>query len=262
MKKLTILLLCIMLITAAAGCSKDMPVPANSYSPSIMPESGSPSQSESPSIAEMQAQEPESTLTPEPEPTVDLSRDTYSYVIEDNNGYKTEFTITISSWIKGTETDILNKAWNDVGGDGSMPLTGSYSDGPYSGTLRFNKETAVYVVGTLTVRDVTEGFANSGAPSYLVYLNLQMGSSKTNRDSWTLGGIAQSRQYSSGTSSDRANGNPLARPKMTSSKWGPVPFVIGIQDVFSPKFPDGNPALDDVYFYFGSAELFQVAKTW
>ena len=242
MKKLTILLLCIMLITAAVGCSKDMPVPANSYSPSTTPAAyPAPSQSTPPAAetpsppsgdAQLSPQPAAEVPTPETAPTVDLSRDTYSYVMEDNNGYKTEFTITISPWIKGTETDILNEAWKDVGGDGSMPLSGTISAGQYLGTGYFNKETAVYVVGTLTVRDVTEGFTNSGAPSYLVYLRLRNGSSRSWSSTWPLGGVAQSRQYSSGTSSDFvSDSNPLARPKMTSSKWGPVPFVIGIQEI-------------------------------
>ena len=42
---------------------------------------------------------------------------------------------------------------------------------------------------------------------------------------------------------------------------GAVPVFIGYDGIILPKFPDGDPALDDLEFNLGTTK-FTIDKTW
>jgi hypothetical protein len=174
-------------------------------------------------------------------------RDTYSGTATDADGYEFKFTLTIGSWIKGSETELINQAWQNVGGSGDMPLTSSFTykgaGGGSNGTGTISPEYAVYVFGTIGVENITPDFDFSGQKTIWLRLPAIGGNG--------LAGLAYAIQYSNGT--QRYAGSLTEAINMKSNKWGPVPFVIGVIDVFSPNFPDGNPALDDLHFQFTTA---------
>lgn len=189
---------------------------------------------------------------------------TYTTIVTDGKGNKQKITITIGSWIKGSETDYLEKAWQIVGGTGLMPLNGSSS----GEGLGFDPKVSTYVFGTITITNLTpdfkaDNFANGQSWVYLTPYGNEFRQ---------LGVAVQGRQYSTGSICDMVSGsNPLVCASMSSNNWGPAPFVIALSSVFSPNYPEGNPDLDKVVFHLktsiyvtkteGDTE-FQIKKSW
>jgi Arc/MetJ-type ribon-helix-helix transcriptional regulator len=190
---------------------------------------------------------------------------TYSMTQTDGSGNQQRVTVSIGSWIRGSETAALADAWRIVGGSGPAPLADLGSDG-------------AYVFGTVALENLTpdfpsENFANGQSWVYLSPLLEFDGLFRNFRDPSFegFGATLQAREYSSGVLEDAVSGsNPLIRADMRSTTWGPVPFVIGLDTVFSPKFPDGNPKIDEIVFrisgsIFARAEgdqSFQVGRSW
>ena len=207
------------------------------------------------------------------------AKNTYSITATDENGNKEKITITIGSWIKGSETELLDKAWAQVGGEGTMPLTGKYSRSKSGWTEGdFTASDAAYVFGTVSIENLTpdfaaENFGNGRSCAYL-YMDLPNsgGFSTWKYADSDIGDVVKAIQYGSGVDCALLNYDSLASADMVSNNWGPVPFVIGADTVFSPKYPDGNPILNNVTIFLlsspwsGSTDVgdqeFQIGKTW
>jgi hypothetical protein len=189
-------------------------------------------------------------------------RNTYSVTVTDGDGNKEKITITIGSWIRGSETEILKKAWAKVDGDGSMPLTGSIS--VESAEVEFTPSASAYVFGTVTVDNVTPNFdaALFNRGNSEVHLSLKTPGAE-------FGAVAQAIQATS-MKYRLLDSNAPFRLLMKGNIWGPVPFVIGAQTVFSPNYPDGNPELNKARFSLSGPPVlnaegdtaFQIGKTW
>ena len=215
-------------------------------------------------------------------------KDTHVITATDMNGNKETITIKIGKWIKGSETATLDKAWKIVGGTDSMPLTNSYSDPSnyVGGNGPFHPESAAYVFGTVTIQNSTPSFSAKNfdnGDSYVSLFPTYLSPSEklekkcpscsvTNGQGLKTVGLGQGvvcRQYSSGASCDIG---VLARADMKQNTWGPLPFIIGIDTVFSPNFPDGNLKLNDVHFILSCNYIdttmtvddlsFQIGKSW
>jgi hypothetical protein len=175
-------------------------------------------------------------------------KDTHSIIATDDNGNKEKITITIGKWIKGSDTALLDKAWKIVGGTGSMPLTGA-----------FHTENGAYAFGTVSIENMTPNFSAKSFDGGKSWVYLGNGYEQA----------VQARQYLSGVSCDTEDNNPLVEADMTSNKWGPAPFVTGLLNVFTPKYPEGNPDLTDNTFYLSSNVTWaddkvevKIGKTW
>lgn len=175
------------------------------------------------------------------------SRETHSITVTDGNGNSQRITVSIGSWVKGSDPALLDEAWAIVGGQGAMPIT----DG--SG---FTASDGAFVFGTVSIENLTPDFpaANFSNGNSWVYLSplIRFDGFFTN---WHgpefegLGTTMQARHYSSGAESDAVSGsNPLIRAAMDGNRWGAAPFVIGLDTVFTPKYPEGNPKLDEIVF--------------
>lgn len=190
---------------------------------------------------------------------------TYVLTQTDGSGNQQRVTLSIGSWVRGSETAALAQAWDIVGGSGATPLSDLGSD-------------AAYVFGTVTLENLTpdfpsENFANGQSWVYLSPLLEFDGLFRNFRDPSFegFGATLQAREYSSGVLEDAVSGaNPLVRADMRSTTWGPVPFVIGLDTVFSPNFPDGNPRIDEIVFRLSGSILtraegdqsFQIGRSW
>lgn len=214
-------------------------------------------------------------------------KDIHSITVIDNNGNKEKITVKISSWIKGSETNMLQRAWNNVGGEGEMPLNeDSYSGAGLTG-IKFSGKNGAFVFGTVSIQNMTPDFPakDFGNGDSRASLSLRIPNGDPNKffTDWRdpgfegFGNIVQARQYGDehgGKKVDKGlvgGAEPLVRADMTSNNWGPVPFAIGIDTVFSPKNPNGNPKMDDIYFFLGYGGAFfktegdarfQIGKTW
>jgi len=264
MKKLSItkkavllaLTLCL-LTTTLSGC-------ASGGVHTIMP----PAQEarENSSLEPAETQTAQETPPPEtPAPTYDIGN-VYTSTWTDRNGHKIQATLKIGSWIKGSDDETLNKAWEIAGGTSGFPSISKV------GYRDFNMQTAVFAVGTVSVRNITPGYDITGQSSQRIYIGK---AKNTNYDSYhftgdDLGCFVYGRQAGGSVSWEEGT-NAWVTPVMTQNSWGPVPVFFGVERVHMPKYPDGNPGLDEYKFAFwgsGSepidermAEL-HLDKTW
>lgn len=189
-------------------------------------------------------------------------KDSHSITVTDSNGNKEKITIKIGKWVKGSETDLLEKAWKAAGGTEAMPLTGSYSGDSVSNGGTFQPKYAAYVFGTVSIENMTPDFSAKNFSNGNSWVFLKPG--------FYNGANVQCRQYSSGSSCDSIGSyNQLVRADMKSNEWGPVSFVIGVETAFSPNFPEGDPKLTDSDFNLSSGSFrdegdtkFQIGKSW
>jgi hypothetical protein len=195
---------------------------------------------------------------------------THSFVAQDANGNRQRITITIGSWVRGQDAALLDEAWQSIGGEGPMPL---------STTSGFTMEDGAIVFGTVSIENLTPDFsaANFAGGQSWVYLSPLVPfdgwfvdwQSPTNQG---MGAVLQSRQYSTGVSTDAVGGgDPLIRAAMEGDRWGAAPFVIGIDTVFTPEHPAGNALIDDVRFGLSVSifadivegeQSFAIGRTW
>ena len=201
----------------------------------------------------------------------------YSIKAIDGNGNRQKITVRIGSWIKGSDTELVEMGWQGVGGEGEMPLTGTYSRQSAGLTdATFTQKDAAYVFGTMSIENLTPDFDAENFNGGAAWVSLKLlvpfdGAFTSWRDlSWECGEVVQAVQYNDGVDTSVMYGNQLAKANMTSDEWGPVPFVIGVDTVFSPKHRKGDPVLVDTRFVLSSAPFikvtgdteFRIKKTW
>ena len=204
-------------------------------------------------------------------------KDSHLIIVTDEKGNKEKITITIGKWIKGSENLLLDKAWKTVGGNGPMPLIGKYSRKAAMLTdATFTPNDAAYVFGTVSIENATPNFnaKNFGNGNSWVYVSLKIPFDGMFTDwrpvDFEVGDVVQGIQFSSGTDCEIMYQNQFVRADMVSNQWGPIPFVIGADTVFSPKYPNGNPAMDNINFFlsgnFGMKlegdSRFKIGKSW
>jgi len=175
------------------------------------------------------------------------SLQTYTAVRTDASGNKEKVTVQVSEWIKGSDSAGLDQAWSDVGGQGSMPLvdgTSIPSGGEDWGISTFNASESAYFFGTIMIQNMTTGFpaANYNNGQILVYFDdVGCGNASVCDQVGTQPAVV-CFGYSDQTQCSAAiNDNAFASADMTGGDtWGPVPFVFGMANVFSPDDPDGK----------------------
>ena len=196
----------------------------------------------------------------------------FDYVFTDPNGYKLKATIQIGSWIKGTEIEMLQKAWENVGGRDNMPLTsGTYSVGGSTKATQ-TQETAVYAFGKISFEYLTTDFPrdNFAGGHKIGLLSVEGPQGYSIYDNQGLGVVIAGTQYSDNISyTANSSHSSFVSPNMEKDEWGSVAFVISVNNVFTPDNPEGDPELDEMTFdmrmYGASAEQhdrISVSKTW
>jgi hypothetical protein len=201
-------------------------------------------------------------------------KNVFSLLFTDANGYMLDANIQLSDWIKGSESDMLQAAWEKVGGKGDMPIT----EGEYDDYHLLDPNQAAYVFGTVSFSNRTPDYPaknfNDG------YFSLDMTPYYTMSDwnvvqpSSELGMPAMVvTQYGTKIESNSLQVSysiTLVRPDLQTNSWGPVPFVFAVDKVFTPNYPDGNPDLDKLFFYVeqdyrstvADHEQLHVGRTW
>lgn len=173
---------------------------------------------------------------------------TYSYVRQDKNGYKQKVTITIGNWIKGSDTKLLQQAWKNFGGEGDYPVINSYQSNVYTSGPAVDYATSIVIFGTVKVENLSTEFSankyNNGNS------NIAFNIAGLNKSNSSLYDPVQVIAYESETKkqSNWGYGSIFITPKIEKNSWGPVKFYICVQNVFTPNYPDGDPAIDGVYF--------------
>lgn len=225
----------------------DQPIPPSSPSPSPPPQSQAlDSPDPAPSTQSATAYKPSHTLT---------------YTAADLKEHKRTYTVTLTEWIKGSDSGALEATWRQVGGKDKMPLTtGTY------GFASFDRADAAFIFGTVAVVNGSPGFDPEGFSGKDPGLAPRVKVKGALRPWGPVAVVC--RQYTSSTPC-AVNGQyvnaPLVDPDMAGKdRWGPVPFVLAMGEalVKTPKNPDGNPHFSEgVTLRFGDQELV-IKKTW
>jgi hypothetical protein len=190
---------------------------------------------------------------------------TYAITMTDPDGNMQQVTVRISDWVKGADSESTGRAWDIAGGEGPMP----FSD---SGDAR--ADTGAFVFGTVTIENLTPDFPASdfNAGHSWVYLKPEtVVEGWFGRTSYQLIDAYQARTYTSGvTTGAVSHSEPLISADMTSNRWGPSTFVIGVGNVFTPNDPNGQENLKNIKFFLSGAgfvpttgdESFAVGMSW
>ena len=240
-----------------------MPEPTRTSTGAPIP-TATPKPTNTPTKAPTQAP----TVTPTP-PLVPLQQVKLTFT--DVYGYKLEAELKISPWmLYSTRKEQIEDVWNRVGSlDDRAELitpesfTGFYKDGDYfcyrldgypqiafPGT---GKRDYYYAVGELKVRNVTIGESFSFNENNTYTPELSFGGTRWEWEEkvypYYTSPMAMAISYSGGTK--YAYGLFLSiNPLMKSNRWGPVKFVIILNEIYTPNKPDGlyGPLLEEHEF--------------
>ena len=177
------------------------------------------------------------------------------------DGHTADAEIRIGSWIRGSDMEFLQEAWNSAGGSGNVPLP----QGAQTGT-----DTNVYLVGIANVENTTQGFELDRVHFYINPVNpgrhinmfppifsVQFGDNLGSLHDNTTGRVALGF---------------FAESVPPGYTWGAVPFVVSLIDILSPAYPNGPADFveQEYVFRFGQmgggnradSESFRIGFTW
>ena len=150
------------------------------------------------------------------------------------DGYELEIIYRYGYWIRGNDYEAIQGAWEAAGGIGSAPKVTDFAQNGFQG---FSDNTAMITFVTVEIDNKTPGWSFSESSPYV------FGSSQ-----WfywgRYGDFAYQRWYLSDGVRTASTGSPFM-PRFTSDQWGPVVVGVAVPNVFSPAYPDGDPALVD-----------------
>jgi len=168
----------------------------------------------------------------------------------DSQGYSFEATMTISQWILQSDSEVLTETWEELNTRHTLPSLDEwglqkYSGNEYTGfingfpdnkTFYATMNDMYYAVGTVSIENKTDewSFSDSNPGSATLILNWA--------DS-TITEFMRTRMISRvfyGSGTNTFGGSLTIAASMKSDRWGPVPFVIGYAENFSPNNPNGT----------------------
>lgn len=170
----------------------------------------------------------------------------------DSDGYSYEITFKLSPWILISNTEIINRAWKEVGGNNSLPgfndwglkdignryfksQIGRYQPHWFS----YAMNDMYYCIGTVSIKNTTANWNitsenNRSVTEILRWEHVDM---PEQIDSCGAGSLCKVF-YSSST--DLSTNVIAADASMNSNSWGPVSFVMMVPENFSPNYPNGQ----------------------
>lgn len=189
------------------------------------------------------------------------------------DGYTIEVELRYSPWILQSNRDQLTSAWRQLGQKGELPtMDQGWNFEKYAGNLYWHRNSYVvnfsckmndmcYLLGTITLKNVTEGWPitkDRPVDVTSVWFLLQSDAKRYTE-------YRDEREYSIFKifykTPKVTSGIGDLYPHMTGDKWGPVGFVVGIPEYFSPNTPYGTSQdiLADAALYFGEEHVFPIS---
>ena len=197
---------------------------------------------------------------------------TETFTVE-QDGYTMEVELRYSPWILQSKRDELTDVWRQLGQVGELPtLDQGWNFEKYAGNLYWHRNSYVvnfsckmndmyYVLGTISLKNITGGgwsITKNRSVDVSVMFRLQSGAERYTE-------YRDEREYSIFKlyykTPKVTSGAGDLYPHMTSDRWGPVGFVVGIPEYFSPKTPYGTAQdiLADAALYFGEGNVFSIS---
>jgi hypothetical protein len=207
-----------------AGCG--VPPQTQTSPASTRPEVSAP-----PAMSASEAATP-SNITPTTPAEVLGKAETHKLRIVTTDGFKQSAVLTLYPGVAGRSTDQLEAGWRSVGGEGAVPCDSAMMS---TGVVKyeFDREKTYYVFGTLRLVNNTTDFE----PKQIGWSWLSGSSAESGLSNPGVLGLG----YSDGAQCDTLTGTQsMMVPHWTKNDWGPIPVVIGVTDVFTPKKPKGD----------------------
>lgn len=147
-------------------------------------------------------------------------------------GYEIQGKLELSELLPATSTDVP-AAWASVGGVGDIPCLGSTITAGIYDNYKLEPQRFALAVGSLSLRNSSNDF------------DLPSGTRLTfNAD--TGSPVSMGVSYSDGETECSFLPNQfVVTPQWTGSEWGPVPVVVLVDSVYSPKAPNGDASVID-----------------
>lgn len=184
-----------------------------------------------------------------------------SYTTTDQDGYTYEITFKFSPWILLSNTDIVNSAWAEVGGNHVLPgfdgwgfrkngnsYTRSVYDGAFYHDISFHMTDMYYCLGTVEIINKTEGWSISSDSPRTLYENFHW--SIPNPDDRYHSNAIYRLFYSDSERDARVGVNFGVTMQGDNCS---LPFIIIAPENFTPAFPDGERVEDMLNGYFSYA---------
>ena len=169
-----------------------------------------------------------------------------SYLSKTKEGQWITITIEFGPWIKASETELINAAWKNVGGEGD-PLINMKM-----GSVDFQNGAVFF--GHVFIQNIPPVAHESDYVEVVLRTATKDSNGKLLTNSDIIVAYPHvATQYSNKTETSQfSNTATIAIGDLKKSDpWGPVPFMIWVENVFSPNQPDGKPELKNLYFIYG-----------
>ncbi len=191
----------------------------------------------------------------------------FKWGFTDDKGYTFEMDLVLSQLIAAEAPLTLEQAWNALGG--SMDEIPDIEDCKKASVWWRSKnyETGYYIVGTITVNNLTDNFSFSPDKTYKLWeytsgkLNYGFSTGflineKADRFYLLNQGLLKCFTNPPQTILQYANDNVLESdgrinvpyPIMDSDQWGPIRFIMAMPNSISPNEPNGKVEFDNCYF--------------
>ena len=148
---------------------------------------------------------------------------------ETANGYKAEYTISVTRWFQASDAETLQSAWEGVGGKDGYPAVSRFHASTNDG---FSEANAAIAFGTVAFRNTTEGFnfTEENPISFTVPLSVAID------QKYGINSPQIYIQYSEPKTLSFKDSVSFV-PLMKKNNWGPVPFMLIVPNAFNPNDP-------------------------
>jgi len=203
---------------------------------------------------EIPAPEPQlDTVQPEPQAdilqppptravTTNYPLQSQSYSWSDSEGYSADVEIKIGNWIRGTNAELLQGAWDSVGGTGEPSVARVVG-------VDLTPATTAYAIGTVTVKNTTLGFPldfGGGFSGHRVTIHPTFSDFNSHQINYGLNRGIVTIDHINNTQRGRWDRSSLINTSIPASDTlGPVPFIVFARDVFSPTNTSGASEILD-----------------
>jgi len=160
----------------------------------------------------------------------------------DGSGHREEWTISTSSFIKGSDSASLNAAWRAVGEQGTFPLPDGFQGGEHGSPFTVRSATGAFLIGMFSYQNLSTQYPASyfGGGGFNIYLDLRMPAG-SQHSTHSGDGDGSCWYWSDGSDCyiQLTPENGFVPP--ASPQGAEVPFVYYVDSVFTPTHPEGDP---------------------
>ena len=257
LKKITIIIVFLLGFGGCAGvANQSPPAPAANHSPFTQEDN---------STNIIQTVPPPDNKVTDSAPTFSYPLERYSFVLEDNDGFQTEYTLAIGQWLMGSDRELVRQAWSSVGGRNEMPPGYPGFGRALYFDISFEVDRAAFAVGYVNIRNVTPGWDRENWSALFDVIARGTGF-------WSGNAMFFGREYSNGATfnyaglAGQATATHLVSASVIGNNWRAPVVIIFSNAVFAPtpNNPDGfNPNFGTEYFFIPQGDIeFTIAKSW